>query len=129
MLNSLWLWGGGILPRANAQWTCVAGANPLLAGLARLAGIRFLPLEGPDALPDEPRVLVMPTVEPAAGDWEQHILAVASTWIDALVGKLAAGRLSSLTVATLANGQALEWTATRSDLRKFWRRPRPLATP
>jgi hypothetical protein len=129
MLNSLWLWGGGILPRATAQWTCVAGANPLLAGLARLAGIRSLPLESPDALPDEPRLLVMPTAEPAADGWEQHILAVASTWIDPLIGKLAAGRLSSLTIGTLANGQALEWKATRSDLRKFWRRPRPLATP
>lgn len=105
--NALWLWGGGRTPALgsapfNAVWT----DQPLVGGLARLAGCRL------HALPSSPQAWL------AAAPAGHGLLALgaealetgtAAAWLGALQAALDAGRLESVTL--LAAG-------ARVDLRR-----------
>jgi hypothetical protein len=120
-VNGVWLWGAGELPRtATAPWRSVSAEDPLALGLARVARLahRTPPTSAAEwlaELPEDGRHL-------AAFDGLHEALEV--DWFAPLLAALRQGRIGMLTLHVPDAGCAFE--AARSDLRRFWRRPRPL---
>lgn len=119
--NSVWAWGGGAFDElAPARWDGVWAQDPLLRGLAMLAGNH--PESPPEgfaswlaALPEGRGLVVLSEAVPLEAleaDWfEPMLLALREKMLDRLRVE-AGGRLHELTPA---------------GLRRFWRRRRPVA--
>lgn len=119
--NGVWLWGAGPLPAAvPAPWRSIAADDPLARGIARAAGIEHgaLPADAVDWLSTRP------------GEGRHAALlgpldaSLEDAWFAPLVAALREGRVGMLTLRAPEAGVAAE--AVRLDLRRFWRRPRPL---
>ena len=119
-VNGVWLWGAGELPkRAQAPWGSVSAEDPLALGLARVARLAHR------------------TPPPSAEEWlaglpadGRHLAAfdalhgtLEADWFAPLLAALRRGRIGMLTLHVPDAGRAFE--TARSDLRRFWRRPRP----
>jgi hypothetical protein len=122
-VNGVWLWGAGELPgRVSAPWRSLAADDPLPRGLARSAGTPHGPLPA-DArawlggLPGEGRhAAILGSLAPELED----------AWFAPLVAALRRGRIGMLTLHAPEAGLVAE--AVRHDLRRFWRRTRPLGS-
>jgi hypothetical protein len=119
--NGVWLWGAGERPeKVSAPWRSIASDDALAQGLARAAGIEShaaprTAAEWLVTLPGAGRHLVqLGALEGAMDD----------AWVAPLLDALRAGRLGMLTLHAPEAGLAVE--AVRLDLRRFWRRTRPL---
>jgi hypothetical protein len=135
-VNSLWLWGAGRMPRdAKGGWQSVSAADPLPLGLAKAAGAqpRALPLSAQEWLaraPQEGRHLVVlealraPLALGQEAEYRECIDLLEKRWFAPLLAALRAGRAGILTVHVPDAGASFE--AVRGDLRRFWRRRRPL---
>lgn len=136
VVNGVWFWGAGRLPaRATGPWQSVSAEDPVLLGLAKLAGMRHRP-PGAGATawleraPEEGRhLLVLDSLRGASalGDADElagRLLALEEHWFAPLLAALRAGRIGMLTVKVPDAGASFE--TVRGDLRRFWRRPRPL---
>lgn len=136
-VNSVWLWGSGKLPAsAEGPWHSMTSNEPLAAGIAKLAGMRArsLPANGADWLeraPEEGRHLVLLDQLRGAltlGGAEAHAALARdldAEWFTPLMEALRADRIGMVTLHVPEAGAS--WETTRSDLRRFWRRIRPLA--
>ena len=124
VVNSLWLWGGGALPAAaHGPWHSVSADSAVAQGLARLAQTRHRTpgagaAEWLERAPEEGRHLVVLDARSET--------ALEERWFAPLLAALKAQRVSMLTVHVPESGLSIE--TTRADLRRFWKRPRPLAT-
>jgi hypothetical protein len=137
VVNGVWLWGAGALPdAARGPWQSVSAGDPVALGLAKLAHMRHhAPGDGAAAwlerAPEDGRHLVLLDVlrgAHALGDAEAlaaRLLGLETHWFAPLLGALRAGRIGMLTVHVPDAGASFE--TARGDLRRFWRRPRPLA--
>ena len=122
-VNSVWLWGGGVLEAIQARpYSAVFAHDPLARGLARAARIpeRPLPRDGEamlSGLPAEGVVLAVLDAQPAEleGDWFEPLLAA-----------LREGRIDMLSLCFSGRSALLEVETVRSDLRHFWRARKPL---
>jgi len=137
-VNGLWLWGAGRLPGAAAQgrWQSLSADDLTALGLARLAQLRHR-APGADApewlgrAPEDGRhLLILDDLRVPHALGEGGALAAAlqrleERWFAPLLDALRAGRVGMLTVHVPDAGFASE--TVRGDLRRFWRRPRPLA--
>jgi hypothetical protein len=119
-VNSVWIWGAGRLPgKLHGPWQSVTSEDPLALGFARHAGAmaRALPDGAAQWLSsDEGRHLV---ILDAANP------SLESGWFAPLAAALRSGRVGMLTLHVPDAGLSFE--TTRGDLRRFWRRPKPLA--
>ncbi len=120
-VNGVWLWGAGELPgKISAPWRSIASRDSLIRGLARIARIEHgaTPADATEwlrALPGE--------------GWHAAWLGtldagMEESWFAPLLEALRSGRIGMLTLHAPEAGLAVE--AVRLDLRRFWRRPRPL---
>ena len=136
-VNSVWFWGAGRLPAtAHGPWHSITADEPVAAGLARLAGLRHRAVpEGADEwlgrAPDEGRhLVVLDSLRSAIalGDMESHagrLAALEARWFAPLLEALRSGRIGMVTVRAPDSGRSYE--TVRGDLRRFWRRVRPLS--
>lgn len=136
-VNSVWLWGGGRLPgAATSEWLSVSATDPVALGLARLAGTRHGAAragaeEWLDGAPADGRHLIVldaPRAPRALGDAEglaRALRTLEQRWFAPLLAALKAHRVGMLTLHAPESGVAFE--TIRGDLRRFWRRPRPLS--
>lgn len=121
-VNGVWLWGAGELPaQVSAPWRSLAARDPAALGLARLAGIgAHAPAPSAaqwlESLPGEGRHLAV---------LEDGAEALEALWFAPLLDALRAGRIGMLTLHAPESGVSFE--IVRGDLRRFWRRARPLA--
>lgn len=110
-VNSLWFWGGGVLPQAQpGDWSRVHGDSALLEGLAEYAGVESRPLPDDavtwlDTLGEGRHLALIETGHgPArASDvegWRDFIADLSANWLDPLLRALGEGRLQSVTVLT-----------------------------
>jgi hypothetical protein len=120
-VNGVWLWGAGALPaRIAAPWRSLAADDPLAHGIARAAGIAHGSLprgaaEWLGSLSGEGRhVALLGALGPE----------MEADWFAPLLEALRKGRIGMLTLHAPEAGLAAE--AVRLDLRRFWRRARPL---
>ena len=115
LINSLWLWSGGMLPKRGAAQAPqqVVSALPLVRGLALWAG-------------QTPQSSGLPPFEQeclfasAAGD----LAALERDWFAPLFAALKGGKLKQL---DLYLGGMGSFGLGSAAARRFWRRPRPLA--
>ncbi len=138
-VNSVWLWGAGPMPAdLAAPFQSVTADDALALGLAAAAGLRHRPLPANasawlERLPEDGRqLLVLDSLRLplALGDfegWQSRIEALEKDWFAPLVESLKSGRIGMLTVLVPDGGELRAFEAVRQDLRKFWRRPKPLA--
>ena len=142
-VNSLWFWGAGSIPAARAhctdfRWRSVSADEPVARGLALRCGARALRLPANAAawleqLPEEGRhlaVLDALRVPLALGDaaaWNARLAELEAQWFAPLVVALRKGRIGMLTLHACDGREALACETVRGDLRRFWRRARPLA--
>jgi hypothetical protein len=136
-VNSLWIWGAGLMPReAHGAWRSVAAADPAALGFAQLAGIRREALPPSAAawlerLPEDGRhvavldALRAPLALGQQAEYEEAIEALERHWFAPLLARLRAGEIGMLTLRVPDAGAGFE--AVRGDLRRFWRRPRSIA--
>lgn len=135
-LNSVWLWGAGRLPRnARGPWHSVMSDDPVALGLARLAGVQSgaLPQAATQWLaraPQEGRHLFLLDALRAAhatddeGSGLRRLEALERHWFAPLLEALRESQIGMVSVHVPDTGES--WETARADLRRFWRRPRPL---
>ncbi len=136
-INSVWLWGGGRIPQAaGGPWQSVTADEPVALGLARVAKIRHRELPQSAAqwlerMPEDGRHLILLDSLRAAhalGDADaylERIDALERHWFSALLEALRSARVGMVTVHAPDSGVSFE--TMRGDLRRFWRRARPLS--
>ena len=137
VVNGLWFWGAGRLPEtARGVWQSVSAEDPVALGLARLAGLRHrAPGAGAAqwlarAPGDGRHLLVFDGLRGAqalgdAAALEHRLRALEEHWFAPLHAALRAGGIGMLTVHVPDATASFE--TARADLRRFWRRTRPLA--
>jgi hypothetical protein len=137
-VNSVWLWGEGTRPeRARSPWQSVAAEEPIARGLARLAGVRTsLDLKSAEAwldrLPEEGRHLAVldalraPLALEDAAALAERLRVLEAQWFEPLLAMLRAGRIGMVTIHVPDGAAAVSFEVVRSDLRRFWRRPKAL---
>jgi hypothetical protein len=137
-VNSLWLWGAGRMPsEARGPWRSVAAADPSALGLAQLAGMRRLPLPASaeawlEQLPGDGRHLALldalraPAALEQQAQYDESIEALERRWFAPLLAALRAQRIGMVTVRVPDAAPGAGFETVRGDLRRFWRRPRPI---
>ena len=138
VVNSVWLWGAGRLPKdAAAAFQSVTGDDPVARGYAKAAGLRHreLPANADTLLarlPEEGRELIvldalrMPL---ALGDfeaWRDRLLELEQHWFAPMLSALKAGRAGMVTVCVPDSTELMSFETARNDQRHFWRRPKAL---
>ena len=135
VINSIWPWGGGMLP-AGIE-TAVADVitdYPLLMGLAQLAGIprRDLPADATElagGLSAATHLVVIDTLAVARDyvdteAWAAGLMQLETTWFEPLLEMVGSGHIGQLELYPV-NGKRFQ--VNRCLMRRFWRRPRGLA--
>ncbi|MBK5942453.1 hypothetical protein [Halorhodospira halophila] len=136
-INALWAWGSGRCPTppASFPWQRLFSDDPAWLGLGVLAGAEVADLAGSTPILPGPDTLV-------AVPWAEQALAVddGAAWIDAVAAVERAIAAPALVALREAAAQGSRWDALelcfraddhgvtlgRRELRRFWRRPRPL---
>jgi len=139
-VNSVWLWGPGALPSGvRARWRSVSADDPVALGLARLAGVaqRRLAVDFQAWMAQAPEggchlIVLEQLREPhALGDAQSYaarLQALEARWFAPLLAALRRGRIGMITIHVPDGTQARSCETIRGDLRRFWRRARPLAS-
>jgi hypothetical protein len=136
-INSVWLWGTGRLPQdVHGHWHSLTTDDALAAGFAQLAGIRQRPLpagaaEWLERAPLEGRhLIVLDSLRAVlalsgADEHADRLATLEARWFGPLLEALRSERVGMVSVHACDSGISHE--TVRSDLRRFWRRTRPLA--
>lgn len=137
-VNGVWFWGGGTFEQpASRPFGKVYADDPLPRGLALASGAAAAPLPADAAAltADATHRQVLAVLDGlraplAYGDaqaWAEQAAALERQWFTPLLAALRAGRIGMLTLhLTAAEGGGLTAETVAGDLRRFWRRPRPL---
>ncbi|MFH1605653.1 MAG: hypothetical protein ABIH03_17305 [Pseudomonadota bacterium] len=137
-INGVWPWGGGRLQGAlSATLHAVWARDALALGLARAARIAAHPM--PDGAADLLRqsggegvsLILLDGLRKAAqygdaGGWREGLERLERDWFAPLLQVLAQGRIGMVSLHALGPGGVLSAEVTRGDLRRFWRRVKPL---
>lgn len=135
-INSVWFWGGGVLPTgARAPAAGLYANDPLTRGLVRLANAAVAPV--PEHAADwldstggeSDSLVVLETLRhDAVGDdwaaWADHVAELEYAWFAFCRRWLQTGKLAAL---RLYPGDGRVYTLTGAARWRFWRRSRPLA--
>ena len=138
-INSVWFWGGGIMPKSLASPFIHVWTNEVLASsLAAACGTEqtLLPADADAwqaaAQPGNHLITLGVLLGKAQyGDaygWRESIKEVERRWFDPLWRMLKQGRLSQLRLIALDESSVKNFTIMHGDSRKFWRRQKPLST-
>ncbi len=126
-INSVWFWGGGVLPRLGTRkWTCVWSGEPVAKGLARHGGVPLagLPTRADQLLaaatPGEHLVVLGTEVWDVPLGGHATVDNLETDWIKPLLAALRQGRLAGLTLFGL-DGRRLR---LNPDALAPWWRPR-----
>jgi len=133
-INSLWPWGGGVLPLTipPSPWTTLAASDAVIAGLARRLDASLAPVPQSLATVADADLVVIDALADAARRldaiaWSEALTRLEAEWFVPIAAALRAGRLNSLRLAGFGGDRGFDLSVGRSDLWKFWRRPRGLA--
>jgi len=139
-INSLWLWGAGMLPpRRDCDFDGVWSSNPLACGLARAAGVptHVLPHNAgvllEHAAPDTHHCVVLedllaPVQYEKRDAYRSALAGLEERWFAPLRAALRSGRIQRLRIEASTAYAVLTWDSTRRDQWAFWKRPQTLAT-
>ena len=130
-VNSIWLWGGGMLPRITP-----AGASRLWANDPTARAIALAAACPNDPLPHNAAALAVSTDDTLVlaehlrgaaqyGDiigWREGMQQLEADWFAPLLAMLKSGKLSELRIIVPGTTESVEWRVMRGMLLKFWRR-------
>ncbi|MGH8733540.1 MAG: hypothetical protein ACREVB_07645, partial [Burkholderiales bacterium] len=136
-VNSLWLWGAGRAGKATSRWRGVLADEPLAMGLALLSRTRYRSLHSGAAqwlqsAPEDGRHLVVldalrtPTMLMDVDKYHAALAALEKNWFAPLLAALRAGRVGMITLHVPDGAEAVSFETVRGDLRRFWRRAKPI---
>lgn len=132
LVNGIWPWGGGVLPRVSGQWDTVLSDEPLVRGLGVAAGLAVEPWSDEaepvlQAAEAGPTLAVAPEL-PAVRDgesfqaWEAEVHGFSEAWAAPLERALRQRRCTSVTLdAGLGSSPR---RLTPASVLAFWRRRR-----
>lgn len=138
-INSLWLWGAGILPpNLQSDFDGVWSTQPLALGLARAAGVAThpTPLDAATffahAAPESNHLVIAedllgPVQYQDVTAYRAALLALETRWFTPLRQALLGGQLTQLSLVSSTAYGTLNWQSRRIDQWKLWRRAQPLA--
>ncbi len=143
-INSVWFWGGGVMPQnTSGDFTQMIADDIFAQSLARAAQIEI------QLLPENPQTMLQAIAKPNKennknlilinklhnimlyGDitkWRDAQEQIDAKWFVPLLASLKSGAINSLTLIDPSNHKPREFVITPGSLRKFWRRAKPLAT-
>jgi hypothetical protein len=136
VVNSVWIWGGGVLPdHSGSHFSRVVADDALTRGLGRWSEspCEVVPDDAPLAINRMHRGERMLVVLERCGQpanygkfeqWNQAVEWCERYWFAPLLDALARGRVQSLQLLAL-NG--IRYTLRARDLWRFWRASRPFA--
>jgi hypothetical protein len=136
-VNSLWLWGAGRASASTSHWKSVLADEPLVMGLAMLARTHYrsLPANAGQWLqsaPEDGRHLVVldalraPAMLLDVERYREALAKLEETWFAPLSKALRQGRVGMITLHVPDAAEAVSFETIRGDLRRFWRRPKPI---
>jgi hypothetical protein len=131
-VNSLWFWGGGILPQHMPQRPDLAvwANDALMRGLAHVHGCACNALPGsPQFLQDQPALnhvvvldaLCWPFLGRDVELWAERLQQLDHAWFEGLLQTLRSGKISTLTLYLSGGGGVWKYELTRWSFYKFWR--------
>lgn len=142
-VNSVWFWGAGTLQAAAAnsagfRWRSLTADEPAARGLALHAGrsVQSLPASAGAWLAQQTtdgRHLVVldrlraPLALGDAAAWSERLVRLEADWFAPMLEALRTGRIGMLTLHAPDGRESMSAETARSDLRRFWRRLRPLS--
>lgn len=139
-VNSIWPWGGGILPkRPSTYFVHISSDNALARGLAIAVDTPCtnLPNTATEWLHATQgrshHLIVLDLLRNAAlrGDvhfWQKTLLDLETNWFEPLRQAVSCDKMSRLTLYVFDGKQPKSFSVSRSDLWKFWLRGKPLET-
>jgi hypothetical protein len=139
-INSVWFWGGGSMPKAvAANYTYVWSNNILADALALAAGIDHaqLPPGGRECCERSAvsgdQLVVLDVLQGKAQyadayGWRESLKNLEQNWFEPLLVMLKQGRIDQLVLTVISETKTKNFTARSGDLRKFWRKTRPVST-
>lgn len=137
-INSLWLWGAGVLPpRRECDFDGVWSNNALARGLARAAGVptHVLPNDAAtlfeNTAPDTHQCVVLkdllaPVQYEKRDAYRTALTGLEKRWFEPLRTALRSGRIERLRIEASTAYALLTWDSTRRDQWAFWKRPQSL---
>jgi hypothetical protein len=134
-INSVWFWGAGRVGKPVTPYDDVASNHPLARGLALASRSAASPLpasaesllKAPGGI--TPLIVAELNAASAYGDvagWRDAVTGLERSWWAPIVAGIHDGALESITLHGLGPDFGCTATLDRKDLRRFWRRKRPL---
>ncbi len=141
-INSVWFWGGGLMPQnISCQYDSIISDDMVARSLAKTAQIAQidLPANATQLFNLEPnkqsqiskKLIIINKLHNNAmyGDiaaWRNSIQQLDAYWFAPLLAALKTGAMTSLNFCVPDEKNPREFFISRNDLRKFWRRKKPL---
>lgn len=127
-VNSVWLWGGGVLDTTASDYDVVYAEEPLAAAAARRNTVahRGVPVSiTPEQFENQNSLLILTQQLSAVQQkdvhaWLEALRQLEQQYLVSLLTMVRQGRLKRLTLCS----DTLQLTADKSRLRKWWRRPK-----
>jgi hypothetical protein len=138
-VNSVWLWGGGTLAdQVSTPFDALWSQDSFAAGLAQAAGVATHSLtEVAEVLlrasvSEGVKLIVLDQLRCAtqyddAHGWRKALQQLERAWFAPMLAALRQERIGMLSLHALGPDGVVSSEVTRGDLRRFWRRVKPLA--
>lgn len=139
-INSIWLWGGGILPKSiHSQYTHIWSNNDFAHALALASHTSYskLPVNADEWLSNEISSsnnlvildnLLVHAKYRNAYYWRETLKNLENDWFLPLYQALKTGRINQITIVAVNEDSLLEFVVMRTNLWKFWLMTRPLTS-
>lgn len=137
-INSLWIWGGGVMPQNLKVLPCEMWSNHEFAqGLANAAGMecQSLPSNAYDwlsSLQERKQLILFDNFQSSVcyrdfTTWRDELVKLESTWFVPLLDLLKKRRITKLTISTLGERSTQVFSLTPGSLWKLWAVNYPIA--
>ena len=138
IINSTWFWGGRVMPESpSSPYTSIWSNNVLARSLALASGTDHIPLPPSAAMWQQSaasghHLIVLDALYGKAQyadayGWRESLKELERSWFAPLWAMSRQGLFDRITLTALGECKSKNFTARRVDLRKFWRRPKPIS--
>lgn len=138
-VNSVWFWGGGTMPKAMVSpYTHVWSDEVVAVSLAQACGTDHtqLPSDAKTWLQHATsghHLVVLNVLHGKAQyadgyGWRESLKNLERNWFEPLLAMVKQGRIDQLILTVFSETKTRNFTTRTGDLRKFWRRAKPIST-